>query len=78
MGALSRNRYRLPPLAVGLGIYLPAATTSPAVLGAVCGYFYNRWVSKRPDGERAKRLGVYHDETLSTSDETVSRSPGRR
>lgn len=58
MGATSSNRYRLPPLAVGLGIYLPAATTAPAVLGAVCGYFYNRVVSKRPDGERAKRLGV--------------------
>jgi len=58
MGVLSHNRYRLPPLAVGLGIYLPAGTTSPAVAGAVIGYFYNRWVSKRPDGDRAKRLGV--------------------
>ncbi|MBV9271240.1 MAG: oligopeptide transporter, OPT family, partial [Candidatus Eremiobacteraeota bacterium] len=58
MGPLSKNRYRLPPLAVGLGIYLPPTATAPAVLGAVCGSIYNRGVSQRPDGERAKRLGV--------------------
>ena len=29
------GRGKCPPLAVGLGIYLPASTTAPVVLGAV-------------------------------------------
>ncbi len=45
---------RLPPLAVGLGIYLPMEATLPVVLGAVIGWIYNRSVR----GERAERLGV--------------------
>jgi putative OPT family oligopeptide transporter len=49
---------QLPPLAVGLGIYLPATTTAAAVVGAVVGWAYNRWVATRPNGDIAKRLGV--------------------
>jgi putative OPT family oligopeptide transporter len=49
---------QLPPLAVGLGIYLPATTTAAAVVGAVVGWAYNRWVATRPNGDVAKRLGV--------------------
>jgi putative OPT family oligopeptide transporter len=45
---------RLPPLAVGLGIYLPMEATLPVVLGAVIGWIYNRSVKS----ERAERLGV--------------------
>ena len=52
------GRYSLPPLAVGLGMYLPAATTAPVVLGAVLGWFYNRWASKQSFAEKAKQLGV--------------------
>jgi len=54
----ARTRFQLPPLAVGLGIYLPAATTSAAVLGAIVGWAYNRWVKERPNSDVAKRLGV--------------------
>jgi putative OPT family oligopeptide transporter len=54
----SRTRFSLAPLAVGLGMYLPAATTSAAVVGAVVGWAYNRWVEKRPNPAVAKRLGV--------------------
>ena len=50
--------FKLPPLAVGLGIYLPAGTTAPAVLGAVLGWAYNRWVKNGPNAEVAKRLAV--------------------
>ena len=52
------TKLQLPPLAVGLGIYLPASTTAGAVIGAVVGYAYNRWVAGKPFGEVARRLGV--------------------
>jgi putative OPT family oligopeptide transporter len=45
---------RLPPLAVGLGIYLPMEATLPVVVGAIIGWVYNRSVRS----ERAERLGV--------------------
>lgn len=52
------GRFRFHPLAVGLGIYLPASTTAPAVVGALFGAIYNRWVSGKPNPAPAKRLGV--------------------
>lgn len=52
------DRMRLPPLAVGLGIYLPAATTAPVVLGAVAGWWYRRWAAERSGREAIERLGV--------------------
>jgi len=52
------GRFRFPPLAVGLGIYLPAGTTAPAVIGAIFGALYNRWVSRNKHPQSAKRLGV--------------------
>jgi putative OPT family oligopeptide transporter len=54
----SGNKRKLPPLAVGIGIYLPMAVTTTVVAGAVIGYVYNRWVSNKPWGEIAKRLGI--------------------
>jgi putative OPT family oligopeptide transporter len=54
----AKKRMALPPLAVGLGIYLPAATTAPVVLGAVLGWAYNRWATSRADADRAKQLGI--------------------
>jgi putative OPT family oligopeptide transporter len=54
----ARTRFQLPPLAVGLGIYLPATTTAAAVAGAVVGWAYNRWVAKGPNAAIAKRIGV--------------------
>jgi putative OPT family oligopeptide transporter len=56
--ALSGGRVKLPPLAVGLGIYLPAATTAPVVIGAVMGYLYNRRAASSRDPGIAQRLGV--------------------
>jgi putative OPT family oligopeptide transporter len=52
------RRGALPPLAVGLGLYLPASTTAPVVLGAVIGWLYNRWAASGREPERAKQLGV--------------------
>ena len=52
------GKLRLPPLSIGIGIYLPLTTTTPIVLGAVIGWLYERWVSRKPYAPVAKRLGV--------------------
>jgi putative OPT family oligopeptide transporter len=52
------GKWKFPPLAVGLGIYLPASTTAPVVLGALCGWAYDRWAAQQPRAEHTKRLGV--------------------
>jgi putative OPT family oligopeptide transporter len=51
-------RMRLPPLAIGLGIYLPMSATLPVVVGAVTGYYYDRWAERTAKPEFAKRIGV--------------------
>jgi putative OPT family oligopeptide transporter len=57
---LSRTgKLRLHPLGVGIGIYLPMATTLTVVIGAVVGYVYDRRMERTSrDPERAKRMGV--------------------
>ncbi|HEU0066064.1 MAG TPA: oligopeptide transporter, OPT family [Sphingomonas sp.] len=49
---------RMPPLGVGLGIYLPMTVTLPVVVGAVIGWTYDRWASRTRDPEMAVRMGV--------------------
>ncbi|NEX94499.1 oligopeptide transporter, OPT family [Caulobacter sp. 17J65-9] len=49
---------RLPPLAVGLGIYLPMSSTLFVVIGAVIGRVFEGLVGNKPSGEISKRLGV--------------------
>jgi putative OPT family oligopeptide transporter len=49
---------RLPPLAIGIGIYLPMSATAAVTIGSIVGAIYNRAVSQGPDAERAKRFGV--------------------
>lgn len=50
----------LPPLAIGMGIYLPPALETPLVVGAVIGYFVNRYLRKRA----AKRAGDLADQDV--------------
>jgi putative OPT family oligopeptide transporter len=52
------KKLRLPPLAVGIGIYLPMAVTLPVVIGAVLGKLYDNRAERTPDPEAAKRMGV--------------------
>lgn len=52
------NKFRFPPMAVGLGVYLPFQSTSLVVVGAVMGKLYNNWVEKHKNGDAGKRLGV--------------------
>jgi len=54
----SRKWMRLPPLAVGMGIYLPMSATLPVMAGALIGWQYNRRVAAGPDPARAQHLGV--------------------
>ena len=49
---------RLPPLAAGMGIYLPIVATTPIALGAISGWLYQRWIAGRPYAPIAKRLIV--------------------
>jgi putative OPT family oligopeptide transporter len=48
----------LPPLGVGMGIYLPVAVTALIVVGAVLGHVYNRWAERQADPGFAERMGV--------------------
>jgi putative OPT family oligopeptide transporter len=52
------KRGALPPLAVGMGMYLPLSVTALIVLGAVLGHFYNRWARGQRDPGFAERMGV--------------------
>ena len=57
--ALSASkRGSLPPLAVGMGMYLPMDVTLLVILGAVTGHLYNRWASAQADPAFAERMGV--------------------
>jgi len=49
---------RIPPLAVGIGIYLPMSATFAVVVGAVLSYFYDKRIRHASNPERAERLGT--------------------
>ncbi|MFN3552806.1 MAG: OPT family oligopeptide transporter [Novosphingobium meiothermophilum] len=52
------KRGALPPLAVGMGMYLPTQVTSTVILGTVLGHLYNRWAARQNAPELAERMGV--------------------
>jgi putative OPT family oligopeptide transporter len=52
------GKMRLPPLCVGMGIYLPMALTLLIPVGAVMGHYYEKWSDRLPNSEFAKRMGV--------------------
>jgi putative OPT family oligopeptide transporter len=52
------KKMSIPPLAVGIGIYLPMSATFAVVVGAVVGHWYNKRTSKSRAPERAERLGT--------------------
>jgi putative OPT family oligopeptide transporter len=49
---------QLPPLAVGLGIYLPTSTTLMIVVGAVVGWAYDRRAERSANPAGTRQLGV--------------------
>ncbi|MFL6542397.1 MAG: OPT family oligopeptide transporter [Chthoniobacterales bacterium] len=49
---------RIPPLAVGLGIYLPTQSTLMVVVGTIVGYLFDRRAERTANPEGTKQLGV--------------------
>ena len=56
LGAM--KKLRIPPLAVGIGIYLPMSATFAVVVGAVISHWYDGRARSMPNPERAERLGT--------------------
>ena len=49
---------RVPPLAVGLGIYLPTASTLMVTVGALVGWWFDRGADRTAKPDATKQLGV--------------------
>ena len=58
LNASTKGRVKLPPLAVGIGFYLPAAVTTMLVIGAVCGWFYDKAIKTTRFADVGRRMGV--------------------
>ncbi|MFN4041198.1 MAG: OPT family oligopeptide transporter [Brevundimonas sp.] len=58
MSAATKGRMKLPPLAVGIGFYLPAAVTTMLVIGAVAGWLYERTIKGTSFADVGRRMGV--------------------
>ncbi len=56
LGAM--KRLRIPPLAVGIGIYLPMSATFAVVVGAVISHWYDKFARSTANPDRAERLGT--------------------
>jgi putative OPT family oligopeptide transporter len=56
MGRLKLLRF--PPLAVGIGIYLPMSATLAVVIGAIVGHFYDVWTKRTPSPEYSQQLAT--------------------
>jgi putative OPT family oligopeptide transporter len=52
------HKLRIPPLAVGIGIYLPMSATFAVVVGSIVGHWYDKRARTMPNPERAERLGT--------------------
>jgi putative OPT family oligopeptide transporter len=56
LGAM--KKLRIPPLAVGIGIYLPMSATFAVIIGAVVSHWYDGRARQTPNPERTERLGT--------------------
>jgi putative OPT family oligopeptide transporter len=69
--ARTTKHMRVPPLAVGLGIYLPTASTLMIVVGAIAGWFFDRAAVRTPKPEDTKQLGVLLASGLIVGESTI-------
>jgi putative OPT family oligopeptide transporter len=58
LNAATKGKVKLPPLAVGIGFYLPAAVTTMLVIGAVAGWAYEKGIAKTRFADVGRRMGV--------------------
>lgn len=56
LGAM--KKLRIPPLAVGIGIYLPMSATFAVIIGALLSRWYEGRTRSMPNPERAQRLAT--------------------
>ena len=54
----TKGKMKLPPLAVGIGFYLPAAVTTMLVIGAICGWVYDKAIKTTRFADVGRRMGV--------------------
>lgn len=54
----TKGRMKLPPLAVGIGFYLPAAVTTMLVVGAVAGWLYEKGIKGTAFADIGRRMGI--------------------
>src|SRR5947208_5085189 len=52
------KKLRIPPLAIGIGIYLPMSATFAVIVGSIVGHWYNQRVKGRQQADRLERVGV--------------------
>jgi putative OPT family oligopeptide transporter len=69
--ARTTKHMRVPPLAVGLGIYLPTQSTLMIVVGAVAGWFFDQRANRTPKPEATKQLGVLLASGLIVGESTI-------
>jgi putative OPT family oligopeptide transporter len=69
--ARTTKQMRVPPLAVGLGIYLPTASTLMIVVGAIVGWFFDRAADRTPKPKKTKDLGVLLASGLIVGESTI-------
>ena len=58
LSGVTKGRMKLPPLAVGIGFYLPAAVTTMLVVGAICGWVYDKAIKTTRFADVGRRMGV--------------------
>jgi putative OPT family oligopeptide transporter len=69
--AKTTKHMRVPPLAVGLGIYLPTASTLMIVVGTIVGYVFDRRAERTRNPEGTKQLGVLLASGLIVGESTI-------
>ncbi|MFA4893312.1 OPT family oligopeptide transporter [Brevundimonas sp.] len=58
LSGATKGKMKLPPLAVGIGFYLPAAVTTMLVIGAICGWIYDKAIKTTRFADVGRRMGV--------------------
>jgi len=69
--ARTTRHVRIPPLAVGLGIYLPTVSTLMVVVGSVVGWYFDRRADRTARPESTKQLGVLLASGLIVGESTI-------